>query len=115
MILPIQRQVQTAITDAIRRTYGLAEVPPFTVEIPPNRAMGDLAVTVAFQLARGLRKAPRVIAREIADAVGTLPGVERFTPTSNGYLNLYIQRETFVLDRAAGRAACLPVAEGKTI
>jgi arginyl-tRNA synthetase len=115
MILPIQRQVQTAITDAIRRTYGLAEVPPFTVEVPPNRGMGDLAVTVAFQLARGLRKAPRVIAEEIADAVGSVPGVARITATPNGYLNLSIDRKAFVLDRVTGQAAALPVAEGKTI
>src|SRR6478609_5769227 len=115
MILPIQRQVQTAITDAIRRTYGLAEVPPFTVEVPPNRGMGDLAVTVAFQLARGLRKAPRVIAQEIADAVGNIPGVERLIATPNGYLNLSIDRKAFVLDRATGHAFALPVAEGKTI
>src|SRR3954462_1015320 len=102
MILPIQRQVQTAITDAIRRTYGLAEVPAFTIEIPPNRGMGDLAVTVAFQLARGLRKAPRAIAQELADAVGDVPGVERITATPNGYLNLFIDRKAFVLDREIG-------------
>ena len=68
MILPIQRQVHSAVTDAIQHAFGLTEIPPFTVETPPNRALGDLAVTVAFQLARALRKAPRMIAQEIANA-----------------------------------------------
>ena len=69
MILPIQQQVHAAVSDAIRRQFGLDEIPPFAVETPPSRAMGDLAVTVAFQLARALRKAPRVIAQDIASAM----------------------------------------------
>ena len=39
MILSVQRHVHDAIADAVRRTFGLTEVPPFTVEVPPNRAM----------------------------------------------------------------------------
>jgi arginyl-tRNA synthetase len=34
--------------------------------MPPRRALGDLAVPLAFELARRLRKAPRAIAQEIA-------------------------------------------------
>ena len=62
MIRPLQRHVHDAIVDAVRRQYGLSDVPAFAVEVPPSRAMGDLAVTVAFQLARALKKAPRAIA-----------------------------------------------------
>ena len=43
-------------------------MPTFAIETPPSRALGDLAVTVAFQLARTLRKAPRAIAQELAPA-----------------------------------------------
>ena len=75
MILTVQRHVHDAIADAVRRQFGVAEVPPFAVEVPPSRALGDLAVTVAFQLARTLRKAPRAIAQELAGALGTIPGV----------------------------------------
>jgi arginyl-tRNA synthetase len=115
MILPIHRQVHAAITDAIRRTLGVAEVPPFAIETPPSRAFGDLAVTVAFQLARTLRKAPRAIAQELADAIGPLPGVARITASPNGYLNLFLDRPAFVVDRAAGRAAGLERVESKTV
>jgi arginyl-tRNA synthetase len=99
MILPIQHRVSDAVRRAVQRQFGLAEVPPFAVETPPSRALGDLAVTVAFQLARTLRKAPRAIAQELAPAVGAIPGVDRIVPTPNGYLNLFLERPAFLLER----------------
>jgi arginyl-tRNA synthetase len=93
----------------------VAEVPPFAVEVPPNRSLGDLAVPVAFQLARTLRKAPRVIAQEIADALGPIDGVTRVVAAPNGYLNLYLDRPAFLLARVRGEVEPLrPVAE-KTV
>lgn len=115
MILPIHRQVHQAVADTIRTKFGLAEVPAFTVETPPSRALGDLAVTVAFQLARTLRKAPKAIAQELADGLAQVPGISRIVATPNGYLNLFLDRRPFVLDRASNRAESLPVSEGKTI
>jgi arginyl-tRNA synthetase len=99
MILNAQRVVQDAIADAIRQTLGVSDVPSFAVEVPPNRALGDLAVTVAFQLARVLRKAPRAIAQELAGALNGIPGVTRIVATPNGYLNLYLDRPAYLLDR----------------
>ena len=53
-------------------TFGLApaDQPAIVIETPPRRALGDLAVPVAFELARRLRKAPRAIAQELAGAIG---------------------------------------------
>jgi len=99
MILPIQRRVYDTVRAAVQQQFGLTEVPAFAIETPPNRALGDLAVTVAFQLARTLRKAPRAIAQDLAIAIGTIPGVERIVPTPNGYLNLYLERPPFVVAR----------------
>ena len=118
MILTVQRRVHDAITDAIQRSYARPEVPAFAVEVPPTRALGDLAVTVAFQLARSLRKAPRVIAQELAGAIGTIPGVTRIEATPNGYLNFYLDRPAFLIDRVRGSvvsAPADPAAAEKTI
>ena len=115
MILTVQRHVHDAIAAAIRRQYGLEEIPEFAVEVPPSRALGDLAVTVAFQLARSLRKAPRAIAQELAQAVGDLPGVARIVPTPNGYLNLYLDRYAFFLPRVRQQVPPEAVAAEKTI
>ena len=118
MILPVQRAIHDAIVDAIRRQYGVTDVPAFAIEVPPNRTLGDLAVTVAFQLARTLRKAPRAIAQELALAVGTPPGVARIVATPNGYLNVYLERASFLWSRLhefPAPTAATDTTAGKTI
>ena len=63
MILPVQRIVRTRIAEAVSALYGIAPDDPalaaIVVDVPPRRALGDLAVPLAFELARRLRKAPR--------------------------------------------------------
>src|SRR6187455_658398 len=98
MILNVQRLVHDKVSAAIRQHFTV-EVPPFAVEVPPTRTLGDLAVPVAFQLARTLRKAPRAIAQDLAQAVAAIPGVERIVATPNGYLNLYLDRAAFIIPR----------------
>src|SRR5262249_33076726 len=115
MILPIQQRVSDAVREAVRRQFGLAEGPAFAVETPPSRALGDLAVTVAFQLARTLRKAPRAIPQELAPAVGEIPGVERIVPTANGYLNLFLERAPFLLERMTAPPSASSAQLEKTI
>src|SRR5262245_46024571 len=63
-----------------------------SIELPPKRALGDVAVPIAFALARRLRKAPRVTAQEIAAALGPIEGVVRVDVAPNGYLNLFLDR-----------------------
>ncbi len=108
MILNVLRQVHDRVASAVTAQYGLADVPPFAIEVPPNRAMGDLAVTVAFQLARPLRKAPRAIAQELIGAIGPVPGVSKIEAAPNGYLNLSLDRRAFLLARLRGE---VPAAE----
>src|SRR5262245_43154796 len=115
MILTVQRQVHNVISDTIRRHFGVAEIPPFTVEVPPTRALGDLAVPVAFQLARTLRKAPKAIAQELADAVGSMAGVTKVVAAPNGYLNLYLDRPVYFVPRVRGEVRTDVVAPEKTI
>jgi len=115
MILSVQRQIHEAISQAIRQQFGVADVPAFAVEVPPTRALGDLAVAVAFQLARTLRKAPKAIAQELAQALGPIPGIARVVATPNGYLNLYLERPAFFLTRVRGQVPAERAAAGKTI
>jgi arginyl-tRNA synthetase len=103
MILSVHKEVEEQVAAAARGHYGLAGIPPFAIEVPPNRALGDLAVTVAFQLARTLRKAPRAIAQELAGILGGIPGVTRVVAAPNGYLNLYLDRRDYLLKRLTGQ------------
>src|ERR1700716_2757257 len=115
MILSVQRHVHDAIAAAIRARFDVTEVPPFAIEVPPTRALGDLAVPVAFQLARTLRKAPKAIAQELAQALGPLPCVARIVAAPNGYLNLSLERPAFFLARVRGQVAPEQAPREKTI
>ena len=97
MILPVHAQLRQDIRAALTRAFDLAEAdqPAIVIEVPPRRSLGDLAVPVAFELARRLRKAPNVIAQELAAALGTPAGASRIEAAPNGYLNIYLAREDF--------------------
>ena len=88
------------MAEAVARLYGIPADDPVLAAIPlatpPNRALGDLAVPLAFELARRLRKAPRAIAQELAGALGAIDGVARVEATPNGYINFFLDRPAFV-------------------
>jgi arginyl-tRNA synthetase len=96
MILPIQHIVRRRMADAVLHLYNIPVDDPVVaampVDIPPRRAMGDLAVPLAFELARRLRKAPRAIAQEIVGALGQIEGFARIEATPNGYVNFFLGR-----------------------
>jgi arginyl-tRNA synthetase len=118
MILPVQRIVRTRIADAVTRLYGIPADDPalaaIAVDVPPRRALGDLAVPLAFELARRLRKAPRAIAQELAAAIGEIEGVSRVEPAPNGYLNFFLDR-VHHLSRWLREPASAPSSGDKTI
>ncbi len=112
MILPVHAFVRERILAALGRHYGLApaDCPSIVIDYPPTRELGDLALPLAFELARKLRKAPKPIAEEIAGAVGPIPGVARVEAVK-GYLNLFLDRSAFLQERlAAGGPAPAPIA-----
>jgi len=115
MILTVHKELQDHVAAAARRHYGLAEVPPFAIEVPPNRALGDLAVTVAFQLARTLRKPPRAIAQELAGVLGEIPGIAKVVAAPNGYLNLYLDRRRYLVARLRREVTPPAVERSKTV
>jgi arginyl-tRNA synthetase len=121
VILPVHRLVRDRVAATVAALYNLPPDDPalaeMSIELPPKRALGDIAVPVAFALARRLRKAPRVIAQEIAAAVGPVEGVSRVDVAPNGYLNLFMDRAYWLRQWAVFRlkADTTPEQEGKTI
>lgn len=118
MILPIHRLVRARMAEAVSRLYDIPRGDPILAAIPvepaPRRALGDLAVPLAFELARRLRKAPRVIAQELAAALGTIEGFSRIEAAPNGYVNFFLDRPSFVRQWLGGTLP--PVSpEGKAI
>ena len=94
MILPVHASLRAHIRRALTSAFGIpdAEQPAIVLETPPKRALGDVSVTVAFELARRLRKAPRAIAQDLAAALGSIDGVARVEATPSGYLNFFLSR-----------------------
>ena len=98
MILPLHQLVRTRVAAAVTELYAIDATDPLladvAVEVAPNRALGDLAVPLAFTLARRLRKAPRAIAQELAGAIEPGDGIVRVDPTPAGYINFFLDRAT---------------------
>ena len=117
MILPVHHAICSRITAALQDLYGLAaeDVPAFPVNYPPTRELGDLAIPVAFELARRLRRAPKAIAEELANSMTGVPGVARVEAT-RGYLNVFLDRAAFLLKRLEPSLPAPPPPDGpKTI
>jgi len=118
MILPVQEELRAHLARLLTTLYSLDESsrPAVVLEYPPNRELGDLGAPVAFELARRLRKAPRAIAQEIAEAFGSLAGIRRVAAAPNGYLNFFLERRDFLVDRlTAGRLATTRAGSAKAI
>ena len=119
MILPLHQLVRRRIAEAVARLYSIdasdAVLAEISVEVPPNRALGDLAVPLAFTMARRLRKAPRVIAQEIAAAIGALEGFTRVEAAPSGYINFFLDRGHFASRWLRGDTAAPASGGGKAI
>src|SRR3981081_1911180 len=107
MIVAIQGALRSAIRETVTRLYQIdpASLPSINVETPPRRALGDMAVPLAFELARRLRKAPRAIAQEIVAGLGPIDGVSRAEAAPNGYINVFLDRAALVRRALAPPAA----------
>jgi arginyl-tRNA synthetase len=108
------------MADAVRRLYDIPAADPvlasIPVEIPPRRALGDLSVPLAFELARRLRKPPRAIAQEIVGALGAIDGFSRIEAAPNGYVNFFLDRPAHTLAWLRGTEPPAPSPDrGKTI
>ena len=82
----------------------------------PDPAMGDLALTFPFQLARTLRRAPRAIAQEAAALLAGVEGVAGAEVAGGGFLNLRLDKAAVFAEavRLAGRTSLVPE-EGKVV
>ena len=65
------------------------------VEQPKQAEFGELALPVAFQLAKALKKAPKAIAAELVNELGSLPGVASMEVAGNGYINIRFDRGAY--------------------
>ena len=108
MYRTLQLALKARIDAVLQTKYGVS-LPQLAVEQPPSIAMGELALPVAFELAKRLRKAPRMIATELAAELnadlGAVPGVASVEVAGAGYLNVRLDRAATVRRIAADEHA----------
>jgi arginyl-tRNA synthetase len=92
--LELQKRFTQHLRAVLAAKYDL-QIETIPMEIPPDLKFGELATPIAYELARKLRKAPKIIAQEIVTALGPLRGFSSFEIAGAGYINAR-------LDRAAG-------------
>lgn len=88
------KQVLGRITRIVAQTVSLpSDDVAQTMEIPPNPALGDVAYTVAFRLAKELRKNPVQIAAELSEKLRKILPQEplvRRVESKGPYLNIFL-------------------------
>jgi arginyl-tRNA synthetase len=108
MYRTIQQSLLARIQAILLARYDLT-LTNLVVEQPPSIALGELALPVAFELAKRLRKAPRAIAAELAAeltaALPELEGVTSVEVAGAGYLNIRLDRAATVRRIAADQHA----------
>lgn len=116
MILEIQQGLAASVRQTTRQIFGvgLSEV---VFEYPPRVALGDLALTSPFDLAKTLRRKPREIAEQLAAALCGVPGVGRAEVAGAGYVNLFLDRAAFArqLQQRLANPPAPPRREGHVI
>jgi len=104
--LTLIHRFRAALAQHIQQTYGVSL--DVVIDRPPKIEMGEAASPVCFELAKRLKKAPRIIAQEIANALPTPAGIARIEVAGAGYLNAYFDRAAFWQEAVSGSPLVYP-------
>jgi arginyl-tRNA synthetase len=110
----LQRNLAAHVREFLRQKYDL-DLANVSIEQPPNVELGEYALTLAFELAKKLRKAPKKIAEEIAEGLGALPGIEKIEVAGAGYINIRLDRATVAASVAADERPLVEIPAGKVL
>jgi len=100
--LTLSNRLRDALARHIQQHYAVTI--DIVLDRPPKIEMGEAASPVCFELAKRLKKAPRMIAQEIANGLGKVDGIARIEVAGAGYLNAYFDRVAFWGDVSSSQA-----------
>ncbi len=104
MFQEIENSIIAVVERRLAEQFGITT--KVSLEQPKQSSFGELAIPVAFQLARQLRRSPRQIAEELASGLAGIPGVGSFEIAGNGYINVRLDRGQYT------RSLLVPPASG---
>ncbi len=86
----IKNELAAVLKSRIDDLFAVEHDP--VIQVPPRRALGDLASPAALHLAKTLRKKPRDVATEIAGGIALPEVASRLSIEGAGYLNFFLDR-----------------------
>jgi arginyl-tRNA synthetase len=86
----LEKQIEAIVGERVRDRFGVDTA--IVLEQPKQASFGELALPVAFQLAKSLKQPPKKIAAEVIAAVEAIPGVAAMEVAGNGYINVRFDR-----------------------
>ena len=89
----LEKRVQEVFQNHIKARYGVDA--SIAIEQPKQPEFGELALPVAFQLAKQLRQAPKKIAAELVADIGAIDGFAALEVAGNGYINARFDRARY--------------------
>jgi arginyl-tRNA synthetase len=89
----IEKQIAALVAAHVSVRYGVENAG--ALEQPKQTSFGELAIPVAFHLARQLKRAPKAIASEIVADLGPIEGVSALEVAGNGYINVRLDRARY--------------------
>jgi arginyl-tRNA synthetase len=107
--LELQKRLADHLRKVLKDKYDLL-LENIPLEIPPDLQFGELSTPISFELARKLRKAPKIIAQEIVAALGHLDGFTSFEVAGAGYINARLDHAASI--RLTVDSAAAPIASG---
>ncbi|MGI9070396.1 MAG: arginine--tRNA ligase, partial [Bryobacteraceae bacterium] len=94
MFQEIERNVSAAIERQLASKFKVNI--KVTLEQPKQSSFGELAIPVAFQLARQLKRPPKQIADELVEGLEKVPGIASLEIAGNGYVNVRLDRAAYI-------------------
>lgn len=111
MFHQLEAKLQQAVSAHVKQKYGYDA--PVAVETPKQPEFGEMALPLAFQLAKIARRAPKQIAQELVAELSGLEGVAALEVAGNGYINVRLDRARYATALLAPEAP--PAADGEKI
>lgn len=102
-LLQIQEELRTKIKTVVREVFSI-EIDCPAVETPPKVEFGDLALPIAFEVAKRLKQMtgekqnPRNIAEKLKPGLESLDFVSTVEVAGAGYLNIFFDRADFLAE-----------------
>jgi arginyl-tRNA synthetase len=89
----IEKTIAARVAEFVRTRFGTDS--GAALEQPKQASFGELAIPVAFHLARQLKQAPRAIAAQLVEGLGPMEGVAALEVAGNGYINVRLDRGAY--------------------